>query len=226
MTLGRLEKKPTEEADIAYYKQLLRRTPEKHALLDFLADALYRQAEYQEAIHCWKKLLRKMTISDPQRILMKIAQAYEAMGEIEHAYYYFGEAKNSAPDSLDAIGKFGQMAYILENYEDALESFDIITDKEPFNEIAWHNLALTYYNLGFHDEAMEALEVSASLDEDSADTWYVLATIYSENYRLDEALFALEKALTIDPTLRESAKSEQSFYSLLDLSLFKMLLFY
>ena len=81
MTIGRLEKWTNEEgSEIVYYKRLLRLSPEKYALLDFLADALYGQAEYREAIHCWKKLLRKHPIKKKFKFLMKIAQAYEALG--------------------------------------------------------------------------------------------------------------------------------------------------
>ena len=225
MTLGRLEKwKPDEESEIAYYKQLLRKTPNKYSLLNFLANALYKQAEYEEAIHCWLKFIRKQKVKEVFRILIKVAQAFEAMGEIEYAFHYYGEAVKSSDNNLDAIGKFGQMAYILENYDDAVESFEYITRNEPYNEIAWHNLGLTYYNLGYHNEAIDSLELSLSLDDESADSWYTLATIYSESYQLDEAIYSLEKSLEIDPSLREMARQEQSFYSLTGLSMFKLLL--
>ena len=220
MTLGRLEKWNHEEGkEIVYYKQLLRRTPEKYALLDFLADALYKQAEYEEAIHCWKKLLRKYYVKKTFRILMKIAQAYESLGEIEQAYHYYEQAMKKNQNNLNAIGKHGQMAYMLD-----LNAFDYISKKEQNNDIAWHNLGLTYYNLGYHEKAIDCLEFSLSIVEESADTWYTLATFYSENYRFDEALYSLERALTLDPTLRNQASKEMSFYSLMDLSLFQYMI--
>ncbi len=225
MTLGRLEKKPqNEESEIAYYKQLLRKSPNRYSYLNFLADALFRQAEYVEAIHCWKKILRKRVVNDSYRVLMKVAQAYELIGEIEHAFYYYGKAVEINPDSLNAIGKYGQMAYVLENFEDALDAFKLLTEREPYNEIAWHNLGLTYYNLGYHDQALESMEHSSTLDDESAETWYTLATIYSEEYNFSEALIALEKALLIDPSLQENARKDQSFYSLKDLSLFRFMI--
>ncbi len=224
MTLGRLEKwRPEEESEIAYYKRLLRKSPKQHSLLDLLADAFFRQADFEEAIHCWEKFLRKGT-KDAFRILMKIAQSYEHLGEIEHAYYYYGEAVKVNSRNLNAIGKWGQMAYILENYEDALTAFKDITKRESYNEIGWHNLGLTYYNLGFQEEAIKCLETSLTFDDKSADTWYTLATIYADNYLLDDVLYALEQALTLDPELKETARDEQSFYSLLDLSLFRYMI--
>ncbi|MGC9780856.1 MAG: tetratricopeptide repeat protein [Candidatus Heimdallarchaeota archaeon] len=225
MTLGRLEKKPQgEESEITYYKQLLRKSPNRYSYLNFLADALFRQAEYVEAIHCWKKILRKRVTKDSYRVLMKVAQAYELIGEIEHAFHYYGKAIEINPDSLNAIGKYGQMAYVLENFEDALDAFKLLAEREPYNEIAWHNLGLTYYNLGYHDQALECLEHSSTLDDESAETWYTLATIFSEEYNFNEALIALEKALLIDPSLQENARKEQSFYSLKDLSLFRFMI--
>ncbi|MHA1505540.1 MAG: hypothetical protein ACTSPT_10175 [Candidatus Heimdallarchaeota archaeon] len=64
MTVGRLQKrsKRDEEEEIALYKKLLRKSPEKYVLLDFLANALFKIAEYEEAIHCWKKLLYKISL--------------------------------------------------------------------------------------------------------------------------------------------------------------------
>lgn len=225
MTIGRLEKwNPEEGSEIVYYKRLLRRSPEKYALLDFLADALYKQAEYEEAIHCWKKLLRKHYVKKTFRILMKIAQAYESLGEIEQAYHFYNKAMKKNHSNLNTIGKHGQMAYMLELYDDALNAFDYISRKEQHNEVAWHNLGLTYYNLGYHEKAIECLEMSLSIEDESADTWYTLATFYSENYRLDEALYALERAITLDLTLKDQAAKEMSFYSLMDLSLFQYMI--
>jgi protein O-GlcNAc transferase len=222
MTLGRLEKwRPEEESETAYYKRLLRKSPKQYSLLDLLADAFFRQADYKEAIHCWQKFLRKGIVKDTFRILMNIAQSYEHLGEIEHAYYYYGEAVKTNSRNLNALGKWGQMAYILENYEDALTSFKQITKRESYNEIGWHNLGLTQYNLGYQEEAIKCLETSLTFDDKSADTWYTLATIYAENYLLDDALFALEQALTLDPELKETARDEQSFQSLMDLTLFR-----
>jgi len=225
MTLGRLEKwRPEEESEIAYYKRLLRKSPKQYSLLDLLADAFFRQADYQEAIHCWQKLLRKVTVKDTFRVFMKIAQSYEHLGEIEHAYYYYGEAVKANSWNLNALGKWGQMAYILENYDDALVSFKSITKRESYNEIGWHNLGLTYYNLGFQEEAIKCLETSLTFDDANADTWYTLATIYAENYLLVDALFALEHALTLEPDLKETARDEQSFHTLMDLSLFRYMI--
>ena len=49
-------------------------------------------------------------------------------------------------------------------------------------------------------------------------------TIYAESFLLDDALFALEQALTIEPELKETARDEQSFHSLMDLTLFKYMI--
>jgi tetratricopeptide (TPR) repeat protein len=225
MTLGRLEKwRPEEESEITYYKRLLRKSPKQYSLLDFLADAFFRQADYEEAIHCWQKLLRKWTVKDKFRVFMKIAQSYEHLGEIEHAYYFYGEAVKANSWNLNALGKWGQMAYILENYDDALASFETITKRESYNEIAWHNLGLTYYNTGFQEEAIKCLKTSLTFDDKNADSWYTLATIYAENYLLDDALFALEQALTLEPELKETARDEQSFQTLMDLTLFRYMI--
>ncbi|MHA1555672.1 MAG: TPR end-of-group domain-containing protein [Candidatus Heimdallarchaeota archaeon] len=56
------------------------------------------------------------------------------------------------------------------------------------------------------------------------DSWYTLALVYSENYLVNEALFALEKALTLNSDLISQARSEQSFYSLMDSKLFQFLI--
>lgn len=225
MTLGRLEKYiPDEAAEIAFYKRLLRRSPEKVHYLDFLANAFFNQAEYIEAIHCWKKLLRKSVVKDEQRIQAKLGQAYEALGELEHAYYHFGEAIKHSPSNLEILSKYGQIAYMIDNFKDAVEAFEQICELEPDNEIALHNLALSYYNLGYHNEALQYLETSLDLNEDSAETWYAIATIYSENYLINDALNALDKALTLDPSLISDARKEESFYSLTESKLFQYML--
>ena len=189
MAVGRLQKrsKRDEEEEIALYKKLLRKSPEKYILLDFLANALFKIAEYEEAIHCWKKLLYKTDIKEKFRVYARIAQSYELLGELEFAYYNYWKAMKEEPKNLDLVGKYGEMAYLIENYQDSLNAFKRICEKEPDNEIAWHNLGLSYYNLGFHDEAISALNVAIGLDSKSADSYYVQATIYAENYLFDDA---------------------------------------
>ncbi len=225
MTLGRLEKQQLDgETEIAFYKQVLRKHPERIHLLDFLAYALFKQAEYFEAIHCWKKLLKKKGRKEEHLILARIAQSYELLGELEHAYHYYRKVYQITKANLELVGKFGEIAYLLENYADSLEAFEIICEKEPHNEVGWHNLSLSYYNLGLHDEAITSLERSIALDKDSVDSWYTLALVYSENYLVNEALFALEKALTLNSDLISQARTEQSFYSLMDSKLFQFLI--
>ena len=225
MTLGRLEKQqPDGEAEIAFYKQVLRKHPERIHLLDFLAYALFKQAEYIEAIHCWKKLLKKQGTKEAHIVLARIAQSYELLGEMEQAYHYYEKVQRISENNLEIIGKYGEIAYLLENYNDALGAFRIIVNREPYNEIAWHNLALSYYNLGLHDEAIECLEKSLEIDDESADSWYTLASIYSENYLVNDALFTLERALSLDATLINKAKKEQSFYPLMESKLFQYLI--
>ncbi len=226
MTVGRLQKrsKRDEEEEIALYKKLLRKSPEKYILLDFLANALFKIAEYEEAIHCWKKLLYKTDIKEKFRVYARIAQSYELLGELEFAYYNYWKAMKEEPKNLDLVGKYGEMAYLIENYQDSLNSFKRICEKEPDNEIAWHNLGLSYYNLGFHDEAISALNVAIGLDSKSADSYYVQATIYAENYLFDDAFLSLERAILLDDQYRIQARNEPSFYGLSDLSLFVYML--
>jgi len=225
MTIGRLEKwTHDEESEINYYKRLLRKSPTNYSLLNFLANALYKKAEYEEAIYCWKKLMKKQKLKDEHRILSKIALAYESLGEIEFAFYYYDKAVQKAPEITSSlIGKYGQMAYLLENYEEALTAFQRMVEISPENDIAWHNLGLTNYNLGLIQEAIDHLEIALSLRAKAADTWYVLATIYAEVYQTEKALEALEQALILEPSLREQAANEESFSSLTNLSLFQYL---
>jgi tetratricopeptide (TPR) repeat protein len=225
LTLGRLEKTfPDEEEQIAFYKRLLRKKPSRVVLLDFLAEAYYRLAEYDEAIHCWKKLLSKHVVKEEHRLNSKIAQAYELQGEAEQAYYHYYLATQDNPDNLELLGKYGELAYLIENYQEALEVYHKITEMEPENDIAWHNLGLANYNVGNHKQALEDLKIALELNPQSAETLYTIASIYSENYLMDDALDYLDRALTLEPEMRERAIRDQAFYALKDLSVFELLM--
>ncbi|MBD3192114.1 MAG: tetratricopeptide repeat protein [Candidatus Heimdallarchaeota archaeon] len=223
MTLGRLDKRLVEEEqEIIYYKRLLRRNPDKALLWDFLAEAYYKMAEYDEAIQCWHKYLEKKLMDD-HKILVKIAQAYEAKGEVEFAFHYYLQALKDHPEDTHLLGKFGEMAYETKNYYDALEAFQKLLKLGQKNEVILHNLGLTHYHLGHHKKALDYLQESLEINEDGADTWYTLAIIHAENYLIDDALIALEKAIMLNEDLKEKAKNDPAFQCITHLSIFELL---
>jgi tetratricopeptide (TPR) repeat protein len=144
-------------------------------------------------------------------------------GEIESAFYYYWLALKESNNDLSIIGKYGQMAIIIGNYQEALDAFKQILVNEPRNDIAWHNCGVAYYGLGKMKKAISHLEKAIKINEDSGESHYILAAIFAELYLLDKALYHLDAAINIEPTFSKRVKNDYAFKDLENKWLFEII---
>lgn len=89
-------------------------------------------------------------------------------------------------------------------FSDAINLFDQVIEKQPYNFNAWMMKAAAYYDLGSYDSAISCYDKVLELNPD-----YILALLQRGNAYLkikkyNEAINSWQKILSIDPTFIEA----------------------
>ena len=83
-------------------------------------------------------------------------------------------------------------------FEQALEIFDEVLEKDPVNLDAWYFKAITYRNLKQHENELLCYDKIIKIDPDEA-VWYNKGFVLSSLGRFTDAIECYETALNIDP---------------------------
>jgi tetratricopeptide (TPR) repeat protein len=103
----------------------------------------------------------------------------------------------------NALIKKGNDAYNKREYETAVKQYRQVTDKNPGNTTAQHNLGNALYKSDKSSDAVEAYDralETATTPEDKARIWYNKAVVLHNAKKLPECIEAYKNALKINPS--------------------------
>ena len=130
----------------------------------------------------------------------KLAQAYAAIGDAEHAYREYIRAADLMPDNMPAQLKAATYLLLARQYQDARSRVERVLDKEPKNRDALIILGNALAGLNDLDGAVEQINEAIALEPDRSQTYTNLAMLKIAQGQRDEAQAAFEKAVETDPT--------------------------
>lgn len=136
----------------------------------------YQKEDYQtsldkmeQAIICWPYRY------DPY---MFGADAAYRLGQNEKAYELAQKAYELAPDSIQVIEVYANMATINGKYDDAEAALTKLQAKDPTNAQVPFQLSKIYAMKDDTAKAVKAIEQAVTIDKDFADGWFDLALLY------------------------------------------------
>lgn len=177
-----------------------------------LGAVLERLGEEEEAETCYRQALAS---DDEPGTMYEAAAALGALlrrnGRLDEAAAVYEAYLDEDPINVDILVEHGICLSDLDEFDLAVERFELSLTLEPEHAGAWYNLAITLYRMGQPDDAMGAMDKALRADPDSPLTLAVLGSWYlvhdPEGSNLDEALSMLYGALDL---LTESAMSDLS----------------
>lgn len=175
-------------------------------MYDYALD-LHRQNKFDDAIMCYKEIL-KIRTSDPE-VYLNLGIAYKQKNDIENAKIILQNAKAKFPankqiaDTLNGInqeavaGKFDEASTFFNNgeFQKALEIYQSV---QPPTFDSLSGVAACYKSMNNDVQAIEYYKKALVLSPNS-DVAYYIAVLFSEKENWQESKSYLKKALSINP---------------------------
>jgi tetratricopeptide (TPR) repeat protein len=113
---------------------------------------------------------------------------------------------------------------ILEEYEEAITSYDKALQFKPDKDSAWYNRGVALFNLGRYGEAITCYDKVLQIKPDNYSAWYNKACCYTLQSNHEDALSSLSRAIELNPEkYREMVKTDLHFESIRENKRFKAL---
>ncbi|MDR1479393.1 MAG: tetratricopeptide repeat protein [Planctomycetaceae bacterium] len=164
-----------------------------------------------------------LTNTDKATLLLYLGIALRTIGNHKDAIETLQRAYSILPNSPDIILNLGQLHFELEQFDEAIGCFKLLTELQPRNASAWLTLGYILHIRGFFkdqvngicaNESPESFELCASKSQ-------TLSNSDFDNEKFEETLAALKTAMQLDnaspdacfyiaETLRKSEKFQES----------------
>jgi tetratricopeptide (TPR) repeat protein len=130
-----------------------------------------------------------------------------SLGEHAAAEQALQKALALVPDDTQGAALLGWAQMLQEKYDDALQHFQRVLEREPANALARVNVGYICLKKGIFGEAIEHLSRTIRLDNDRKATLYAhyyLGLLYFEREMHEDAETFLRKAIALGPNLVEA----------------------
>ena len=175
----------------------------------FLAEALYKQERYEEAIERY----RVVTELDPEH-----AAAHAGIGYASYRLRRYDDAIESlersvsfdpeSPDNVNRHVAIGQTLEALSRKVEAADHYGRALEIDPLDVTALNALGWLRFGQQRYEEALHHYESLAGIDDTNAQVRVNMAAALHYLGRPEEALRSLDSALSLDPALAETGLGE------------------
>ncbi len=165
------------------------------------ADLFVWQGMHHEAIKLVKEFIEKADEDDKEDLYLELADIYEDCERYDKVIYCLKMAVSFNQESEEGLNRLWFCTELLENYELMIDFYKELLDKNPYNVLAWFNLAHCYVGIDLWEKAIEAFEYVMAIDDKFEDAYVDCADIY---FNLKNYKKAIELYLSANTLVRVS----------------------
>ncbi len=125
---------------------------------------------------------------DPSEIYSMIGMEYLYLDEFERARENFAMCLDVEFDNYSTLYNVIYCFDMTEQHEEAVEYLISYIEKDPYSEVAWHQLGRQYFVLENYSKALEAFEYAILIDDTFIGAHLEKAKTLEELNRLEEAI--------------------------------------
>lgn len=160
------------------------------------ANIFSRRDMHKEAI---KALERALDItSDPADILSMIGTEYLFMEDYENSLEYFIKCLEIDQEDYSALYNIIYCFDFLERQEDAIAFLNDFLDKQPYCEVAWHQLGKLHYGRKDYSKALAAYDFAIISDDKFIGAYLEKGKVLEKLKRFEEAIESYTITLSLD----------------------------
>jgi predicted TPR repeat methyltransferase len=165
-----------------------------------LATAHLHAGQYDHAIRAFERALK--LVPDRPDTLLAWGLAHLARrqpGDAQAAAFAFRQAMAAGLDTADLYRQLGLALLAADQPAEAADAFMTAAERDPYDPVAYHHLALAHRALGNERDVRRNLNKTLELDPNNARAWHALAQLDLEAGNPDIAANLFRKAAKHDP---------------------------
>ena len=160
------------------------------------ANILSKKDEHQKAIDVLKKAL-KLT-DDVVDLYSLIGMEYLFLDKFEDAKIFFMKCLEEDLEDYSALYNIIYCFEFLNQNEDAIEYLNIFLDKNPYCEVAWHQLGKQYFALKKYKKALNAYDFAIISDDTFVGAYLERGKVLEKLKRYEDAIENYTITLKLD----------------------------
>lgn len=160
------------------------------------ANVLSKKDEHLKAINVLKQAL-KLT-DDVVDLYALIGMEYLFLDEFEEAKTFFMKCLEQDIDDYSALYNVIYCFEFLNQNEDAISYLNVFLDKNPYCEVAWHQLGKQYVVLKKHKKALAAYDFAIISDDTFVGAYLERGKVLEELKRYEDAIENYNITLQLD----------------------------
>ncbi len=160
------------------------------------ANIFSRRDKHAEAIQLLEKALE--ITDDEADVLSLLGMEYLFMEDYAHAKYYFIKCLEEDEEDYSALYNIIYCFEYLDEYEAAIDYLNDFLNKNPYCEVAWHQLGKQYYALKEYKKALAAYDFAIISDDRFIGAYLEKGRVLEKLKKYEEAIESYSITLGLD----------------------------
>ena len=144
----------------------------------------------QEALHLFEGIERS-------ELLFELADVYDDHEAFDKVFDCLQLVLEGEPNNEEALYKICFWTDFTGRNEESIRLHQKLIDEQPYNALAWFNLAAAYQGLKLHEKAIDAYQFAIVIDEKFDYAYRNMGDAFLRLRKYKEAIEALEKVLEL-----------------------------
>ena len=160
------------------------------------ATILSKQGQHKKAVESLQTAL--LFAEDDAEILSMIGMEYLFLEDFDTARFNFAKSLDVEFENYSSLYNVIYCFDMMKKHHEAIDYLRAYIDKEPYSEIAWHQLGRQYYIVYDYANALEAFEYAILIDEEFIGAHLEKAKTLEELGHYEEAIDFYHKTMELD----------------------------
>ena len=179
--------------------ELLELEPHNEEIFIQKANILSKKDRHSEAVALLEIALEYT--DDPSDVYSLIGMEYLFLEDLQKAKYSFMQCLEVDDQDYSALYNVIYCFEFLEEHKEAIDYLNLFLDKNPYCEVAWHQIGKQYFDLKQLDKALAAFDFAIISDDRFVGAYLEKGKVLEKLGRVNEAIECYQMTLDLeDPT--------------------------